>query len=125
MRLTANWRMLPAPVRKLIVLVIGGTVVAVGIVMFVTPGPSMLVIPAGLAILSIEFVWARRLLARYKAAASKVGESLRRTTRIFGQRTGVPPASEATRRQHARPGTVPCSVRPSGPPGDQTRRPAA
>lgn len=93
MRLSANWRLLPAPVRKLIVLVIGGTVVAVGIVMFVTPGPSMLVIPAGLAILSIEFVWARRLLARYKATATRVGESLRRTTRIFGRRNGAPGAT--------------------------------
>ncbi len=78
MRLTANWRMLPAPLRKLIVLVIGGTVVLIGIAMVFTPGPSMLVIPAGLAILSIEFVWAQRLLARYKVTATRVVGVFRR-----------------------------------------------
>jgi len=54
-------------VRKLIVLVIGSTVVLVGIVMIVTPGPAFLVISAGLGILALEFVWARTLLKRAKA----------------------------------------------------------
>jgi uncharacterized protein (TIGR02611 family) len=48
--------------RRVVVAVIGGTVVALGIAMIVLPGPAMVVIPAGLAILATEFVWARRLL---------------------------------------------------------------
>jgi uncharacterized protein (TIGR02611 family) len=52
---------------RLIILVVGCTVVAVGVAMVVLPGPAVLVIPAGLAILATEFLWARRLLERVKA----------------------------------------------------------
>jgi uncharacterized protein (TIGR02611 family) len=33
-----------------------------GIVMIVTPGPALVLIPAGLAMLSFEFTWAERIL---------------------------------------------------------------
>ena len=52
--------------RKLVVMVIGGTVLAIGVVMIVAPGPAFVVIPAGLAILATEFIWARRLLKRVR-----------------------------------------------------------
>lgn len=52
--------------RQLVVAVIGGTVVLVGVAMIVLPGPAILVIPLGLAILATEFVWARRLLDRVR-----------------------------------------------------------
>jgi len=48
--------------RRIVVAVIGASVVAVGIAMLVLPGPAFIVIPAGLAILSIEFAFARRWL---------------------------------------------------------------
>ena len=48
--------------RKAIVAVVGFTVVLIGVVMVVTPGPALVVIPLGLAILATEFVWAKRLL---------------------------------------------------------------
>ena len=53
-------------VRKLVVAFAGGILVATGIGMVFLPGPALLVIPLGLAILSIEFAWARRLLRRLK-----------------------------------------------------------
>jgi len=56
-----------AQVRKLVIAVIGFTVLGIGIVLLVLPGPAFLVIPAGLAILAVEFAWARRLLNRIKA----------------------------------------------------------
>lgn len=64
--------MLLAQARKLIIFVIGGTVVAIGVVMFVTPGPALVVIPVGLGILATEFVWARVLLKRMRAQAEGV-----------------------------------------------------
>lgn len=48
--------------RRIIVGVIGATVCLIGIIMLVTPGPAMIVLPLGLAILSIEFAFARRWL---------------------------------------------------------------
>jgi len=49
-------------VKRIVVMVGGGTVLAIGIALIVLPGPAFIVIPAGLAILAIEFAWARRLL---------------------------------------------------------------
>jgi uncharacterized protein (TIGR02611 family) len=51
-------------IRKLIYSVLGVTVILIGIVMIVTPGPAFVVIPLGLAILAGEFAWARRIVRR-------------------------------------------------------------
>lgn len=48
--------------RRLVVAVIGFTVLVIGVIMIVTPGPAVIVIPAGLGILATEFIWARSLL---------------------------------------------------------------
>jgi tellurite resistance protein TerC len=58
--------------RKLIVGVIGGTVVLFGLALIVLPGPSTIVIPIGLVILASEFAWARWILLRGKEALHKV-----------------------------------------------------
>lgn len=60
------WQMLARTARRLVIGVVGLTVVLLGLVLLFTPGPAMVVIPAGLAILSLEFVWARRLLRRVR-----------------------------------------------------------
>jgi len=52
--------------RRVVVAVVGGTVLLVGVVMIVTPGPAVVMIPLGLAILAVEFAWARRLLNRVR-----------------------------------------------------------
>jgi hypothetical protein len=56
---------------------VGGTVTTAGVVMLVTPGPGLVVIVAGLAILSTKFAWAERALAKVKrhavAARDKAG----------------------------------------------------
>jgi tellurite resistance protein TerC len=64
--------------RRVAVAVIGGSVLFVGMLMIVLPGPAMLVIPAGLAILALEFAWARLWLRKMKQGA-------RRTARYFGR----------------------------------------
>lgn len=52
--------------KRLIIAVVGFTVLAGGIAMIVLPGPAFIVIPLGLGILAIEFVWARNLLKKVK-----------------------------------------------------------
>jgi len=52
--------------RRLIILVVGLTVLGIGAAMIVLPGPAIVVIPVGLGILATEFVWARRLLDNMK-----------------------------------------------------------
>ena len=56
--------------RRIVVGVVGVTVLLLGIIMLVTPGPGLLFIPLGLAILSIEFAWARYWLKRLRRAIS-------------------------------------------------------
>lgn len=52
--------------KRILILVIGISVLVIGIIMIFTPGPAIIVIPAGLAILATEFIWARVLLKRFK-----------------------------------------------------------
>jgi uncharacterized protein (TIGR02611 family) len=61
--------------KRLIIAVVGFTVLAIGIMLIVTPGPAIVVIPAGLAILSIEFAWARNLLKKMKDKLHRGSES--------------------------------------------------
>lgn len=64
--------------RRIVVAVIGGSVVLVGIAMIVLPGPAIVVIPLGLGILGLEFAWARHWLRKLKATASDVVNRVRR-----------------------------------------------
>jgi len=55
--------------------VIGFVLLAIGVALLVLPGPGLLVIAAGIAVLALEFPWAERLSKRIQAA---VGTLLRR-----------------------------------------------
>jgi hypothetical protein len=57
-------------VKRIVVMVVGGTVLAVGVALIVLPGPAFIVIPLGLAILAIEFAWAKRWLRSARAVLS-------------------------------------------------------
>ena len=63
--------------KRLVVTVIGFTILLIGIAMIVLPGPAVVVIPIGLALLATEFVWARKLLVAAK-------ERLERMRRGYG-----------------------------------------
>lgn len=81
--------------RRVVIGIVGASVVFVGVVMIVAPGPAFIVIPAGLAILAIEFVWARRLLRRIKLHTRRLA---RRKLRSRDQRSEpCPPDSEEGR----------------------------
>ena len=74
--------------KRFLVALIGGTVVLLGVVMIVLPGPALVVIPAGVAILATEFYWAKRwmakgrgMLARWKIARAN-GLSRRAALRL-------------------------------------------
>lgn len=62
--------------KRVVVIVVGFTVLVLGIVLIVLPGPATLVIPLGLAILATEFVWARRLLVRFKREARRLKNTI-------------------------------------------------
>jgi len=64
--------------RRIVIAVIGGTVLLGGIIMLVTPGPGVVIILLGLAILAAEFAWAKLWLAKVKHSVTPEGrEQLR------------------------------------------------
>lgn len=57
--------------KRVVIMVIGLTLVGIGVALLVLPGPGIVVIIAGLAILATEFVWAQSLLDRAKEHYNK------------------------------------------------------
>ena len=67
------WRGVPSPVRKTIVLVVGFTLIAIGTVLIVLPGPFTLpFMIGGLFVLAAEFTWAKSLLNKAQESAKKI-----------------------------------------------------
>jgi Putative transmembrane protein (PGPGW) len=67
--------------RRIAVAIIGGTLLLIGIAMIVLPGPATVVIPMGLAVLSLEFAFARRWLAQVREHGSRALEQIIRKPR--------------------------------------------
>ena len=57
--------------KRIVIAIVGFTVLLLGVVMIILPGPAFIIIPLGLAILATEFVWAERLLTKAKAYFEK------------------------------------------------------
>ena len=74
--------------KRLAITVIGTSILAVGIVMIVAPGPALILIPVGLAILGLEFAWAKIWLERLRVSISS------RNMKNHGER------AESHRRRH-------------------------
>ena len=59
-------------VRRIFRILAGFTLLAVGLVMLITPGPGWLTMLLGLGLLAAEFVWARRLMDRIKREGNRI-----------------------------------------------------
>ena len=57
--------------KRIVIAIAGFTIILFGIILIVTPGPAILVIPAGLAVLGTEFLWAKKLQDKIKNRLSK------------------------------------------------------
>jgi uncharacterized protein (TIGR02611 family) len=57
-------------------IVFGFTLLAIGVLMVVTPGPGTITILLALGVLAAEFVWARRLLDRLKHQGTRLRETV-------------------------------------------------
>ncbi len=68
---------LPHPVRWVLTMAIGFTLLILGLIMMVTPGPGLLFIFLGLSILALEIEWARELNKQGMQGLEKVVEKLK------------------------------------------------
>ena len=66
-------------VRRFFKILGGFTLLGLGAIMLVTPGPGWLVIFLGLTLLAAEFVWARRLMDRMKQQGTRFKDSVVRS----------------------------------------------
>ena len=67
-------------VRAAVVLA-GFVVVLAGLAMIPLPGPGLLVVAVGLAVLALEFAWAERLLEQTVERMTKTSETVKRASR--------------------------------------------
>ncbi|MEP7765389.1 PGPGW domain-containing protein [Sanguibacter sp. 25GB23B1] len=70
---------LPHPVRVATITVVGAVLILAGLAMLVLPGPGLVTMFAGVAVLSTEFPWASRLLHRVKVLATRAWEAFKAT----------------------------------------------
>ena len=84
--------------KRVAVTVVGAAVVAGGLAMLVLPGPGILVVAVGFAILGTEYAWAASALERTKRTAARAGRVAKGAARSASGRirrrppTDVPPA---------------------------------
>ena len=72
-----NWRRLPHPIRWVVVATVGATLVVLGLVFMLIPGPGMPLFILGFAILATEFAWAQFVLDRLKHHGARFGAYLK------------------------------------------------
>lgn len=53
-------------IKRIIIAIVGTTVLLIGIALIVLPGPAFILIPAGIAILATEFQWAKKLIQKIR-----------------------------------------------------------
>ena len=66
--------------RRIAVATIGSALVVGGIVLLVLPGPGLLLIVGGLAVLASEFAWANSALDAARRKAAQAGSAVKRRT---------------------------------------------
>lgn len=71
--------------KRVAVTVVGAAFVIAGLAMLVLPGPGIIVVAVGFAILGTEYAWAALALERTKSAASQAGRAARGTARNAGR----------------------------------------
>lgn len=79
-------------IHRIIITVVGGTVLLLGAAMVFLPGPGSLVMLAGLALLGTEYAWARRLMRKGRLMAHK---ALSKTQQIFSSKDKAEPIATA------------------------------
>jgi hypothetical protein len=74
--------------KRIAITIAGGILVLAGLAMLVLPGPGILVVVAGFAVLGTEYAWAAAALERTKRTAEHTGRAARDGVKKVGRRLG-------------------------------------
>ena len=77
MNLRREWPLTYKWARRISVALVGFTVLGIGIALIVLPGPAFVVIPLGLAILGVEFAWARAWLRKVRQGSADLVNTIK------------------------------------------------
>ena len=67
--------------KRIAITVVGGVLLLGGLAMLVLPGPGLLLIVAGFAVLGTEYAWAASALEQTKRTAERASKAARRVAR--------------------------------------------
>ena len=81
--------------KRTAVTVVGAALVAVGLAMFVLPGPGILVVALGFAVLGTEYAWAAAALERTKHTAERAGRAAKGAVRSASGKVRRRPPTKA------------------------------
>jgi uncharacterized protein (TIGR02611 family) len=90
------WRFMTRNGKRIGITIAGFAVVLAGIAMLVLPGPGLLIICVGLAILSTEYVWAQRMLNTARAKAEQAKDAVLKKKQPSGDDLDTPGADESS-----------------------------
>jgi hypothetical protein len=80
-----SWKLLPKTLRKTIALLVGSTLIVMGLLLIVLPGPfTMPLLVMGLVVLAVEFAWAETLLIRVRHHGAKINPR-----KLFKKKSGL------------------------------------
>ena len=74
--------------KRVAISIVGAALVVAGLVMLVLPGPGILVVVAGFAVLGTEYAWAANALERTKRTAEKAGRAAKGAAGAVGRKVG-------------------------------------
>lgn len=80
-RVASSWQAMPRPMRIVMAATGGATLIVAGAVMLVLPGPGLLVIAMGVALLATEFAWAQHLMHHGRRHARRIAETAKSVVR--------------------------------------------
>lgn len=83
---------------RIAVAMVGSIMIVAGLIMLVLPGPGWAAIFVGLAILSTEFVWARRVMHRARQSFERAKERALKRRARQGQSSNGPAEPPAGRQ---------------------------
>jgi uncharacterized protein (TIGR02611 family) len=78
--LLAVWRWIARSGKQIAVTIVGFALLAAGAVMLITPGPGLVAILAGLAILGTQYSWAQHAL---QTAREKAGKAVKQRRKLL------------------------------------------
>ncbi len=90
----------PRPVRRVIVVVIGGTLLLLALIGMIVPiMPGVIFLPFALAILAIEFAWAARWLRRVRKSTKNIRDRMRYSNTGTAKVAGVAQSATSDSQQ--------------------------